>query len=204
MATIIVTNLDTVPTTVGDLYTTLAVGGSVTTSRALTDLPRMANLQNLIANGKVSLSVTNTADESASGLASSPNSVGADDFASVSAATVAAPLQTMYVSIASGGGGSPADSTLFAVNTFPYKVRVMDVVGYVSTAVAASTVTVRTAAAGGGALLGSLDSATTGRKETTAPVGTTVVTPGGAVGLFVRRSDNGVACEVMLTVRRES
>ena len=201
MAQLTITNQTSEPVYIKDLYTSVPVGTPLVVDRSATDLAGMTGLQEALAAGDVTLSIVYSASEQP--LATAPDVVEAVDAAPVTPATVdAAPVTLRGVMIA-GGGGAPDDVTVYAVNTFPYKVRVMDVVGYISAAVGASTVEVRTAAAGGGTLIATLDSGTTGKKEDAAMTGSVLVAPGASVGLFLRRSDNGVAGEVVLEARRE-
>ena len=68
MPTIKVTNISDEPQRLGDLYTTVEVGKFIETYRASTDIPRMRGLHKLIAEGKVVMTETPTADERACGM----------------------------------------------------------------------------------------------------------------------------------------
>jgi len=208
MAQITLTNTGTTAVLVQDIYTSVPGTGTkqVVFDRPMSALPAMKSMQAAIAAGSITMSIVPTADEVASGLLSPPNAVGADDLLAVAAATVAAPLQTMRIPLASGGASGTADVvTVYAVNALPYKFRVLDLaIAFVSTNFAGSSMTVDTIAAGGGTLVATLDTATTGRKVSTSPVSSVVVTPGALAGLFVRRSDRSVVGEIVMTIRRES
>jgi len=74
----------------------------------------------------------------------------------------------------------------------------------VDTAVAASTLEIRTQAAGAGTLLGEMSSNATGRAGWQTLTATQVATPGATEGLFIRRSDDGAGADICLLCRRES
>jgi hypothetical protein len=206
MATIVLTNITNPKEKVliQDLYAKVpdVAPFTLTFSRPMGALSAMPSLQAALDAGQVTMAITPTAAELGSGLLSPPNVVGADDIQAVPAAQVGAPYQSFYVNCPVGGGGAD-DVTMFAVNTLPYKIRVLDAVCMISTAAAGSW-TVRTAAAGAGTALATFSSASTGRVVSTAPTATTVVSPGATVGIFVRRTDSTTVGEVMLLVRRES
>lgn len=207
MATLTITNLTSSPVYITELYTSVLTTAPLVTSRPLAALSGMAGLQAAITAATVSLAVTPTADELASGLLSPPNAVGADDLLAVTAATVTAPLQTMRIPLTSGGATGTADVvTVFAVNTLPYKFRVLDVaIAFISVAGAGGTsMTIDTVSAGGGTLVGTLATASTGRVVSSAPLASVVVTPSSTAGLFVRRTDRSTVGEIILTIRRES
>jgi hypothetical protein len=202
MATLEITNIVSEDVYLADLYTSIAVGESKSIERSASDLPRMRSLQQAMADGKVSLAVTYSADEAASGLHAPPSTIEAGDMAPVAAATPAAGLAVIYKPFAAGGGGSPDDVEIFPAGSLPFKFRVVDFALYVSTAVGASSAEIRDEAGGGGNLLASASSAATGRVAN-AENATAVATPGATKGLFVRRSDDGVAGEAILFVRPE-
>jgi len=143
-----------------------------------------------------------TADEVASGMLSPPGVVEAGDLAPVLATFPLAALATIFVAIPAGGGGAPDDVEVWPLNGLPFQFRVLDAVAYVTTAVGASTLELRDEAAGAGNLLASAASAATGRQANTAAATGSAV-PGASKGLFVRRSDSGVAAELVVTIRRE-
>lgn len=197
MATLTVVNLTANPVYCSDLYTTLQPNGTVTTTRYASDLPRMASLQALIAAGTVSASVQYVATELASGLVGQGLPQGS--------ATGIAPEEIIRVPFTAGAGGAPDDITVYAVNTLPApKLRILDMYVEVATAVGASTVSARSAAAGGGTLCAQCASAATGRNgQNNVVTASQVLTNGASVGLFIRRSDSGIAGEAFITVRPE-
>lgn len=203
MATITVTNVSSRSIYIRDLYSELEPGESIETSRSPADLSGMAGLMQAIADGNASLSVAYTAEELSSGLVLATGSVEADDMAPVVAGALLSPVVTLRKAFAAGGGGSPDDVTVYSVNTLPFKMRVVDAVLYVATPVGGSVVDVNTRPSGAGDNLASMSSAVAGRSPTT--LGATVVAiPGALDGMFIRRSDNGVAGEIVITCRIES
>ena len=110
----------------------------------------------------------------------------------------------MSKAFAAGGGGSPADITLYAANALPFKLRVVDSWLFVSTAVA-GTGTLRDEAAGAGTAASSGSTVATGRipMDPTSDA-SAVLTPGATKGLFLYLSDDAAAGEVFVLVRRES
>lgn len=97
-----------------------------------------------------------------------------------------------------GAAGTPDDVTIDA--SLDFDVRIVGVVGAVTTAIGGSTLTARTATGGGGSALSSdLDSGSTGRKESDLASFPTV-----AAGspIYLRRSDRGVAGEVIVQVQK--
>ncbi len=108
------------------------------------------------------------------------------------------------VPFAAGGGGAPDDVTILAAAGFAFYV--LDAQVLISTAVGGATAQLRDAAAGAGnALSDAFDAASTGRKRDTG-AGTSNATPIVAQGspLVLRRSDNGIAGEAIVTIVRES
>lgn len=199
-----ITNISAAPVAIGDLYTTIPVGGSVTTKRSASQLSAMVGLQKEVEAGTVTVAATMESFETASGLAIPPGTVEAGDAAAVAAtAAAAAPLEIRKAFTALGAG-VPDDVVIYAVNTLPYKIRVLDAYALVSTAIAATTLDVRDQAAGAGQLAATMSSATAGRAAMTGPNASVVLTPGATIGLFIRRSDRGVAGEVVITARRET
>jgi len=197
-----ITNTDVEKLYLGDFYTSIEPGKSITVDRPASDLPRLPSLQAALADGKASLSVTYTSDEAASGLHAPPSVIEAGDIAPVAGTTPAAALITIYKSFAAGGGGSPDDVEIFPAGGLPFKFRILDLVVYVSTAVVGSDVEIRDEAVGAGSLLASASSASIGRNSNV-EAGTGIAAPGTTKGLFVRRSDDGAAGEVVITARAE-
>lgn len=204
MATLRITNVDSSELFLSDIYSTIAVGKYVDVTRDASDIPRMQSLASAIADGKATLAVTYSADELASGIMAPPAAIGAADMAPVASTDKASGLVLIRIPMTALAAGTADDVTGYAVNTLPFKFRVCDAWAHVSANIAASTLSVRTQAAGAGTLLATLSGNATGRNSMTAPTASAVATPGATEGLFVRRSDRAVAGEVMLLCRVES
>lgn len=198
------TNLTSSPLALGDLGSkSLGPNESITIERSAGDLSRMKTVIREVAADKLLVSAVPSAAELASGLLASPQAVQAEDLAPVQSTDKAAVLGTWRVPMVAGAGGSADDVTGYAVNTLPFKVRVVRVWGRIATNVSGANVQARTAAAGGGTNLGQLDANTVGTKDDQTVNASVVVTPGALVGLFARRSDSGVAGELFIEWRRE-
>lgn len=204
MATLVITNLAAVPVPLSDLGSkTLAVGESVTIERAGSDLARMKSVIAATGRGDISVAVTPSADELASGLLAPPQSVQGADVAPVAAADVfGGPLIVVRKTFTAAPAGAPDDVTLAALGGLPYKFRVVGGFLYLSAAVGASTATVRSRSGGAGTALAAFDSSlSVGVPTNTA---TAAIAPASTEGLFLRRSDRSIAGEVILLLRRES
>ncbi len=201
---IAITNLTSSRKMYSDIGVGIDAGATVTVKRRANEISGMQGLMKAIQLAEVSVALTPTAEELASGLLAPPQAVQAADLAPVASSAADAPMGSFFKAFAAAAAGAPDDVTIFAVNTLPFKIRVFGATALVSTAIGASTLSVRSAAGGGGTEVAALDSATTGFKTQTAPLASVVLTPGAAVGLFVRRSDRGVAGEVNVLWRRES
>lgn len=202
---LVVTNISSSPVYIRDLYHEIPVGGSITTARAASDLSGMDGLIEALDAGTVSVSVTPTVAEIASGFLTPPQAVQAVDMAPVAAADVAAGLIILRVPLVAGLGGAPDDVVAYAANALPYKMRVLDAWAMIGTGVALSNINVYDQAAGAGNLLaGPLDATAAHIARITGPTASVVATPAALVGLFVRRDDSAIAGEVFLLVRRES
>jgi hypothetical protein len=198
MATIVVTNISSSDVHIRDLYKTLAPGEAVSTERSAADLNGMGGLMAAMAAGTVTLGVTYSADELASGLAQAPGAIEAQDIIATQEAAGTAIQAT--ATFAAGGGGSPADVTLYA--SAPFAMTIVDAVLHVSTAVA-GTATLRDAAAGGGSAYAAGSTASAGR----VPMPLDANAPGTiAAGspVILRLSDDAAAGTVVVTVRRET
>lgn len=203
MASVVITNVSAGEVHIRDLYKTLAAGEAVTISRTAAEITGMAGLQEAAADGTVTIAYTRSADEVASGL-DLPPVVDGGDLAAVASTDKVSDCAVIRIPFTAGAGGSADDVTAYAVNTLPFKFRVLDAWALIATNVVSASVTVRTAAAAGGTLLATLSGNATGRVSTTAPTATAVATPGASAGLFLRRSDSGLAGEVFLLVRKEA
>lgn len=204
MADIVITNIDTAPVSISDLYTTIPVAGSVTTKRSTSEIAGMVSLQKAAAAGKVTVAVTLEAHETASGLATVSGSVEAADMAPVASSTAASGEVTFRKAFTSV---SATDIAIFAANALPYKMRILDAYLLISTVQSGSTLQLFDQAAGAGnAITGATSAAVAGR----IPMPLTgnasqLVTPGTLVGLFLLPSaHSGIVGEVVITARRES
>lgn len=203
MAKLTITNISGSDLHLGDFYLTIPAGASRDVDRAANDISGLPTLQKALADGAATLSVQYTADELASGLLSLPDAVQAEDMAPVAASALPSPAVLLRASIPAGAGGAPDDVALFAVGAVPWKFRILDAWAFVSAGNGVGeAIQLRTALAGGGTLLSTLDATNTGRISGAATA-TGLVTPGGSVGLIARRSDSAIAAEVCLIVRRE-
>lgn len=196
MATLTLTNTTSSDIWLSDLYCNVPASSSMTVTRSASDLPKMASLQHQMALGYIKLSVAYSSDEAALVAPLTETAVAS------SALTSGAFL--IRKSFAAAAAGTADDVTVYAVNTLPAKFRVVDAWARVATAIGGATVDVRTRAAGAGTLLATLDFAATGRVSMTVPNASAVATPGASDGLFLRRSDRGVAGEVFVLARVES
>jgi hypothetical protein len=207
MAFVTIQNLTGEEVLLQDLYTKIAPHGSIKVERNTTDLPRMKTLQAAIAQDRVAVSLTYTPEEVASGLASPPNAVEAQDIAAVSALTPVSGVALIRYPFVAGEGAGADDLTVIAAGGLPFKFRVIDAWGYVSTLAAESAgeslLEIRTQADGNGMKLAELDCSSTGQKRWQGLLSTGVATPGSSEGLFVHRSAAGVAGELFLLVRPE-
>jgi len=200
MATIVVTNLSsTASVYCSDLYTLIAPSASVTTTRAVSDLSRMASLQALVAAGSVGVAITYSAAEQASGLVNEGETA-------TSQGSKFQSVQTLRFAFAAGAGGSADDVTIYALGTLPYaKMRVLKMESLVATAVGASTLQLRTVSGGAGTLLAATAGTPTGYVgPNTSVTATSQVVSSSSVGLFLRRSDSGIAGEVLITFEWEN
>lgn len=204
MADVTITNLTSAPLYIGDLYTTIAASSSIVISRSSSDLPRMAALQAAVAAGNAAVSVALTANEAASGLAATPNTVGADDMlpvASTDPASAEIVIRKAITTVAS------TDIPIYAANALPYKIRILSAKLVILTVQAGSTLQLFPQAAGAGtaittatstAVAGNVDMPMNGNV-------TSVLTPGATIGLFARPSAHtGMVAELIITARRES
>lgn len=206
MASVVITNLTTSPLHIGDLYTTIAASSSITVDRYASDLSRMKSLQDAIAAGSAAVSVTPTANETASGLLTADASIQAADMAPVAPTAVASNEVEFRKAFVAAAAGAQDDVIIFAANALPYKMRITDVYALVSTVgTGAATLTVRDQAAGAGTAVAVLSSAATGRVgPSSAFTASVVLTPGTLIGLFIRRADRDAAGEIVIKARRET
>lgn len=183
---------------------TLSVAITPDAGELATDLTYVQPLGSELLPGSVSSGALANGSVTAAKLAA--NSVGPGTFVPVASTDIVSPTVTFYKALTSGGAAGTADDvTIYAVNTLPYKVRIIDAWAVVSTAAAATTLDVRSAAAGGGTLAAQVSAASTGiaRASLLNTNASAVLTPGASVGLFVRR-DRSVVGEIFITARKES
>lgn len=204
MADVTITNLTTSPLHIGDLYATIPASASVVIQRYASDLPRMAALQAAVAAGTAAVTVVLNAAELASGLATADASVQAVDVAAVAAADVASgeiKLRKAFTSVAS------TDIAVFAANTLPYKLRILDAYMLIETVQAGSSLRLWPQAAGAGTAITDAGlTSVAGKIALPLTAGKTVVlTPGATIGIFALPSAHtGVVGELVITARRES
>lgn len=113
--------------------------------------------------------------------------------------------QVIRVAFTAGTPGTADDVTLYAAN-LPRKYRVLDTQLLITTAIAAQTVQLRDAAAGAGNALSDLFVCTAVGRQRDLGVGIANVTPTVAANgsIYLRRSDRGLAGEIILWVRPEA
>lgn len=204
MAAVTITNLTTSPLYLGDLYTTLAASASITVNRYGSDLSRMKSLQDAIAAGTAAVSVVPTANELASGLMTADSSVQATDLAAVAATAAAAAEQIVRKSFTTA---STTDIVIYAANSLPYKMRIIDAFLLIGTPQSGSAVQLWSGAAGTGtAITGSIATTSAGKLAMPLTGNTSIVlTPGALVGLYLLpNATSGVIGEIEITLRRES
>lgn len=200
-----------------EMYTSIGANATISTDQFFPgDLEKMEDLQAKKADGTLTVNVTFTDDELASLLVTAPGSVQAaaaaatDDASTTDEAGQASITITVWRSFVAGVPGTADDVVIFSEGDMPAeygpKYRLIDAMAVVSAAVALSTLTIRNREANAGDQLALLDSASVGLKRATAlgAADSSVQTTLDAThGLVIRRSDRGVAGEVMLTLRKE-
>lgn len=208
MASLTITNVSSSDFWLNDIYATVPAGEAVVVTRSPAEISSMAGLQAAVADGVLTSAVEFSADELAADLSSvvAPASVGAVAMDPVAATDIDAPLITFRKAFTAGAAGAADDVTIYALNSLPYKVRILGAHAIIATAIGGSSLNVRSQAGGVAGVLaaGPMDSASTGVHLATGPSASVVLTPGASVGLFIRRSDRGVAGEVIITARREA
>jgi hypothetical protein len=210
MADLTITHLglsgDESPIRLGDFYIDLFFG----TPRVVEDypagaIPDLSALQAEMAAGRVSLSVTYSADEIASGLQSPPNSVDQDDIVPVAAATLLAGAILLRVPLVAGAGGAPDDIPVIPAGSLTKRYRVLDIWAEITANVAGEAVQIRDQAAGVGNLLADVDAnAAALRVGPNTVYGGVTDAPGATIGLIVRRTDDAIAGTLYALLRPES
>lgn len=204
MATFVITNVTSPGAEVhlGSFYKTLAAGEVITLeNRDVNEPAGWPDVQEALADGNITVVMTPTADELASGMMAPQQSVEAVDLAPVAAADIAAAEQCFYKPFVATGAAAD-DVTIYAVNTLPYKFRILEAIVVIATA-AGTAIDLRDEAGGAGTDLGGFDPSGTGKKDSdeyTAPV----VTPAATKGLFLRRDNGNSVGYALIRVRRES
>lgn len=113
-------------------------------------------------------------------------------------------LSIIRKEFAAGAGGSPDDITIYSSNA-PFKFRVVDTHVLISTTIALATIQLRDATAGAGNVLSDAFVATAvGRfRDTALGISNVTKTINANGTLIIRRSDNGIAGEVLIFIRKE-
>jgi hypothetical protein len=203
---VIITNISASPVAIGDLYTTIAVGASVSTKRSASQLSAMVSLQKAVDSGLVTVAATMESFETSSGLAIPPGTIDAADVAPVAATAPASATFEIRKPFTAAAAGAQDDVTIYAANALPFKMRILDAYVLVATVgTGAALLTLRDEAAGAGTAAAVFSSAATGRISPSAAfTASTLLTPGATKGLFVRRADRDAAGEIVIIARRET
>lgn len=107
-----------------------------------------------------------------------------------------APVVAVFFSIAAGAGGAADDVTLFS-SAIPHNLRWIEWRPIITTAVALATVEVRSASGGGGSALSSVFVAATAGEAAISASWTATATSASGTSAFLRRSDSGVALDLV-------
>lgn len=230
MATITITNLSAAPIYLRDFYTTIGAAGSTNTAlgpaatitltsntagntnltggntkmaRAAAQVENYLQLMDLVAAGTITVTVTPSANEIASGLGGGVNSVSYNDVSEVAAAAAPGVPFVLRIPLASTGtSGTIIDTTVFAAGSLPFKIRVLDATAYVTTNTVASNWVIGDQAAGAGNTLATL-SANAVATVRNGAVSAVSAAPAATIGLFVRR-DRATVGELIVWCRRET
>jgi hypothetical protein len=182
------TNLSSTPQYLAQFYKELVSGETLTVRRTMAQIDADISLKALIYAGTVGIAYTEEAGDDIAGGGGLEDGV--------------AQTLTVRKTFAAGAGGAPDDVAVFNANA-PYAFDILDVTLLVGTAVSLSTCQLRSASGGAGsAQSDALSSATTGTKRNAAATAAVAVAKGASV--FLRRSDSGVAGEVLITLARKS
>lgn len=121
-----------------------------------------------------------------------------DQLASPDAAGLS-PVLTIRKAFTAGGGGAPDDVVIYSANAPGLRILGVDLI--ISTAVALATATLRDATGGGGsAVSAALSAAAAVRVPDLVSTATFTIAPNGT--LVLRRSDSGIAGEVVIRVAK--
>jgi hypothetical protein len=196
VATISITNISTDVQPLSDFSTSVGVGKSISTSRPASSIGSLTATAKLVAAGKVTISVTPSADEIAAGILTPPQAVQAVDLAPVAANLTIGPAALGRFVIPAGA----ADVQLIAAGAIPFKMRIYRAK---STSMAGgaggSTVQLRTRSGGAGTLLATLAGDAVGDVYPDV-----LLTPAALDGLFARLSDTASNGVIYIEVRPET
>lgn len=149
------------------------------------ELNASADIQNLLAGGNLRIDVVGEANDIVSeGGVPTGLGIGLSHKA--------------HYDIGGGGGGAPADATLIA--SMPWPARILNVELITSTAVVASTVTLRDALAGGGNALSDALSSGAVARVLDAQIPLVAVAAGDLI--VARLSDDGIVAELVIEFER--
>lgn len=207
---ILITNLKTPPLSLDLQFGEITVRALLALNASV-DVTQYASWEQVNANttllalrdatqaGGATISITQVpgADDLPGPLPGDP--ILADDLA-ITPSTGFGTLVSIRGTFAAGGGGAADDVTVTA--DAPYRFRICDSQVEVAVTPGASTMTLRSAVAGGGsALSDALNTGTTGRKRDAGGV-LTWPTVGVGGGVYWRRSDNGVGGEYLILAEK--
>ncbi|MBI2394985.1 MAG: hypothetical protein HYV09_35775 [Deltaproteobacteria bacterium] len=154
-----------------------------------------------VTAGKLAADAVETAkilDDAVTGPKIADGSIAAAHVANAAAGVGA--LVAIHLPFTAGVGGSADDVTLFDA-AWPFKARIVDVFAVIATAVEAKTAQLRDTAGGAGsALSDAFDAGSTGVKRNAAITATSTIDADAS--LFLRRSDSGLAGEVVILAQR--
>jgi len=203
MATFTIVNTSSSEVHLGDFYTTLAAGATLTLSdRSPNEVPDLKSVTDALAAGTITFSITYTANEYAQSMTAAANSVAAADLQETSLSEYkASPVQVFWAPFPAGATGLADDVVAMYAGTMPYPVHITHCICRISTAVASETIQIRNEAAGAGLLLGAFSGAATGNPVDTVTA-SSGFSPSATNGLFVRRSHDGIAGEAFIYCRR--
>lgn len=236
MATITITNLTSSPIYLRDFYTTIGAagaantavgpaatltlssafsgnssnqGGAVQVVRSAIDIAKMHQIQELVAAGSITVNVVADASEIGSGLAGGEDAAGYLAVQEVAAASLASIGFEIRVPMLSGGAtGTADDVSVFALNSLPFKFRILDVMAYVSTAGAGgSTLQLFSHTSAGGTTLSAAVAASglgVARAAGTSFTATAATPISATDGVFIHRSDRSTVGEFLISCRRET
>ena len=191
------------PTGYDQNATLLTVAGSATVTETVDSLTLSRTapvLQDLVTRGIISYTVA--ADTSVPNNLQALAPVGVQRTQTCVADASIGQEFVIRKALVAGVGGTADDVTVFAVGALPAKMRVTGFTVIVTVDASGSTVAGYTAASAGGTEFGTVASTATGRVSDLTS-STTLLTPSGSVGMFIHRSNNTVAGEVLVSCRLE-